>query len=245
MGLQHALQDVETLRELPGRHRRPDDRLLAGPDQRRRHSHAVHARGRHRADDLRPARRRGAGRRQRASPSIRSRARASRRASTTPTQRQADAVLLDARHPRDLPRRVEGRIGDAGGPERLGRFRQPALGALQHRRGPERMPRPRRGEAGEAPGADRALVGRGRQVRRPAARVPRRHRHPTRAAAPALEATRPLHLLPGLRRGARVGHPEHPQPLLRDRRRAARSTRRKPAASCSRRDRASADTPST
>ena len=32
VGLQHAVQDVEALRQLRGRHRRPDDRLLAGPD---------------------------------------------------------------------------------------------------------------------------------------------------------------------------------------------------------------------
>ena len=43
-------------------------------------------------------------------------------------------------------------------------------------------------QPGEAPGAGRALVGGGGQVRRSAARVPRRDRHPPRAAAAAREA---------------------------------------------------------
>ena len=76
---------------------------------------------------------------------------------------KGDAVLLDARHPRDLPRRLEGRLGDTGRSERVGRLRQPALGALRRRDRPERVPRPRRGAAREAAGAGRALVGRGRQ----------------------------------------------------------------------------------
>ena len=37
-----------------------------------------------------------------------------------PRPGEADAVLLDARHPRDLPRRLEGRIRDACGTWRLG-----------------------------------------------------------------------------------------------------------------------------
>ena len=46
VGVQHAVQDVEALLELRGRHRRPDDRLLAGPDQgsracARQYTHAV------------------------------------------------------------------------------------------------------------------------------------------------------------------------------------------------------------
>ena len=100
LGVQHAVQDVEAVRELPGRHRRPDDRLLAGPDQGRGHPDAVHARGRHRADDLRTARHRAAGGRQRlhAAPAR------GRELRGEPARRrrqgQADAVLLDARHPR-------------------------------------------------------------------------------------------------------------------------------------------------
>ena len=43
-------------------------------------------------------------------------------------------------------------------------------------------------------------------------------------AAAALEAARPLRLLPGRRRGAGVGRAEHPQPLVHDRRRGRRST---------------------
>ena len=87
LGLQHAVQDVEALRELPGRHGRPDDRLLAGADQGGGHPDAVHARGRHRPDDVRAARRSSCRRSSTATRSTRSRARASRRACTTPTPR--------------------------------------------------------------------------------------------------------------------------------------------------------------
>ena len=51
-------------------------------------------------------------------------------------------------------------------PDMLGRLRDPALGALRHRERPERVPRSRRRAAREAAGADRALVGRGRPIRR-------------------------------------------------------------------------------
>ena len=51
VGVQHAVQDVEALRELRGRHRRPADRLVAGRDRGRgRDPPPVQPRGRHRAD---------------------------------------------------------------------------------------------------------------------------------------------------------------------------------------------------
>jgi arylsulfatase A-like enzyme len=52
LGVQHAVQAVEALRQLPGRHGRPDDRLLAQADQDGGHPAPVHARDRHRPDDL-------------------------------------------------------------------------------------------------------------------------------------------------------------------------------------------------
>jgi arylsulfatase len=52
VGVQHAVQAVEALLKLSGRHGRPDDRLLAGPDQDGGHPPPVPARHRHRPDDL-------------------------------------------------------------------------------------------------------------------------------------------------------------------------------------------------
>ncbi len=88
-----------------------DPMIVSWPAQikERGHPDAVHARDRHRADDLRAARRRAAGGRQRlhAAPAR------GRELRGEPARRgregQADAVLLDARHPRHLPRRLEGR----------------------------------------------------------------------------------------------------------------------------------------
>ena len=100
LGLQHAVQDVEALRELPGRHGRPDDRLLAGADQGGGYPRPVHPRDRHRADDLRAARDRAAGGRQRLH-AVPARGRELRgEPARRRRQGQADAVLLDARHPR-------------------------------------------------------------------------------------------------------------------------------------------------
>ena len=78
---------------------------------------------------------------------------------------------------------------------------------------------------GEAAGADRAVVG-----RRPASTARCRSRTAgvveilaTERPA-AREAARPLRLLPRRRRGAGVGRAEHPQPLVHDRGRGRRST---------------------
>ena len=59
----------------------------------------------------------------------------------------------------------------------------------------------------------------GGPVQRAAAGEPRGRGDPHDRAAADRQATRPLRLLPGLRRGARVGGAEHPQPLVHDRRR--------------------------
>ena len=151
MGLQHPVQDVEALRQLPGRDGRPDDRLLAGPDQGGGYPDAVHPRDRHRADDLRvlgielPEVVKGFTQYPLEGESF------AASLHDADAQGQADAVLLDARHPRDLPRRLEGRLRDARRAECLGRLRQPALGAFQHGSRPERVPRPGRGQPREAP----------------------------------------------------------------------------------------------
>ena len=136
LGVQHALQDVEALRELRGRHRRPDDRLLAEGDQgERRDPPPVHPRGRHRADAVRVPRRRAARTSSTATRRSRSRASASRAASPTPTRRvEGDAVLLDARHPGDLAQGLEGRDRGAGRAGVVGRLPPAALGAVRHRR---------------------------------------------------------------------------------------------------------------
>ena len=65
------------------------------------------------------------------------------------------------------------------------------------------------------------------------------------AAAGALAAAQPLHLLPRRRRGARVAGRERPQPLVRDRRGGGHPGGRGGRGCCSRTARASAATPST
>ena len=178
VGLQHAVQDVEALRELPGRHGRPDDRLLAGPDQRRRasatqYTHAV---------DIAPTIYELLGVEL---PEV------VNGFTQHPLEGESFAASLhdaDAKGKQtqfysmlgtrgDLPRRLEGRVGDAGRTRTPGATSPTSAGSSS-------TPRPTRASAttspseqpGEAAGAGRALVGRGRQVRCPAARVPRRAR---------------------------------------------------------------------
>ena len=125
-------------------------------------------------------------------------------------------------------------------------FNEDDVGALPHRRRPLRAARPRRraspsrlrelvnlwyaeaGANGAFPLDDRSAAG-----------------DPHHAAAAALAAARPLRLLPGHRRGARVAGGQHPQPLLRDRRARRHPGARRRRACCSRTARASAATPST
>ena len=132
--VQHAVQALEALRKLGGRHRRPDDRLLAGEDQqtgiRRQFTHAVDI-----VPTLYECSASSHPRWSRAIPSIRSRGSASPRRSTTRSEdRQADAVLLDGRYAGDLAPGLEGRGGVAGGARHVGPLRDAALGAVRHRR---------------------------------------------------------------------------------------------------------------
>ena len=248
VGLQHAVQDVEALRQLPGRHGRPDDRLLAGPDQdsrasARQYTHAIDivptiydclgvelpevVHGLH-AD---PAR----GRELRGEPARRRRPRASRRSSTrcsAPARIYHEGWKAASVTP--------------AAPDALGRLRDAALGAVQHRDRPERVPRPRRAAPGQA-GRSWSRSG----GRRRASTAPCRSSRATRSAILARASGRSspsratVRLLPGLRGGARVGRGEHPQPLVRASRSRSRSTRRTRRASCSRRARGSAATRST
>ena len=66
------------------------------------------------------------------------------------------------------------------------------------------------------------------QVQRPAAGEPQRHRDPHHRPAPADQAAEPLRVLPGHRRGARVGRAEHQEPLVHRRAWRSPSTARTP-----------------
>ena len=165
LGVQHAVQAVEALRELRGRHRRPADRLLARRARGTGRAPApVQPRRRHRADPLRVPRRRAAGRRQR----LHAEAARGRQLQEQPRRPggavEGDAVLLDARHPGDLAQGLEGRDRRSGRARVVGRLPPAALGAVRHDDRPERVPRPRGRAPREAAGADRALVGRGRHL---------------------------------------------------------------------------------
>ena len=138
VGVQHAVQDVEALLELRGRHRRPADRLLAARasqrtgEIRRQYCHAV---------DIVPDAATSASASSCPTSSTatrRSRSRASasstRFADADAPTRQADAVLLDARHAGDLARGLEGGDRGPGGAGLVGRLPPAALGAVRHRR---------------------------------------------------------------------------------------------------------------
>ena len=217
LGLQHAVQDVEALRELPGRHGRPDDRLLAGADQADGHPHAVHARDRHRRrrstsclgielpEVVNGVRR-----------STRSRARASLRACTTPKAKGKQTQFYSMLGTRgDLPRRLEGRVGDAGGADAWGDFANQRWELFNTEADPSEC----HDLAEQKPEKLQELVALWWAEAGKYGALPLESRDAlgilARAAAAALEAARPLRLLPGLCRGARVGHAEHPQPLLR------------------------------
>ena len=217
------------------------------PDQGAGHPRPVHACGRHRADDLRAARGSSCRRSSRASRSTRSRARASPRACTIANvEGQGDAVLFDARHARDLPRRLEGRVGDARRAGCLGRLRQPAVGAVQRR---EPIRASVHDLAEEKPEKLQELVALWWAEAGKYGALPLESRDAIGILlAPRPQLSKPrdqLHLLPGLRGGAGVGHAEHPQPLLRRRRRGEDRLAGGRAASCSRRARVSAATRST
>ena len=149
-------------------------------------------------------------------------------------QPQSGAVLRDDGPQGHLHRGMEG--GDPTPARHALRGRR--LGALPPGRGPLRMPQPGRGDARQGGRDGRAVVARGRGVRRAAARRPdhRAVRHPVpRPLAPSLEP--PLHLLPpdvtAARagrpgpRGTRLGHVRHHRAPRRRRRRALRLGNRK------------------
>ena len=215
VGLQHAVQAVEALLELRGRHRRPADRVVAGPDQCRRPAASVRARRRHRADLVLTARHRAARRRQ-GLHAVSARGCQLRRDPQRAggDDRQADAVLLDGRHPGHLAPRLEGWRDLAGRPGRVGQLRHPAVGAVQHGRGPDRVPRSLGTGTRPAAGAHPAVVGTGRPVRRAAAGEPQCCRDPHDGPPAAEQAPQQIRLLSGRLGDPGVRGAEHPQPLL-------------------------------
>ncbi len=116
----------------------------------------------------------------------------------------------------DLAPGLEGHVGDAGRARHVGGVRDPALGAVRYRERPDRVSRPRRRAPGPAPGADRTVVDGSRALPGAAARGSQRARDPHHRAPAAVQATEPVHVLPGWLGDPRVGRPEHPQPLLHD-----------------------------
>ena len=127
-------------------------------------------------------------------------------------------------------------------PESWGDFAPAALGAVRHDRGSDRVPRPRRGRAGQAPGADRAVVGRGGALPGAPARVAWCDRDPRARSGPSCRG----------RARATSTAPAAPRSPSRSRRTSATartrsppswtSRRPRPAGCCSRRARASAAT---
>ena len=159
VGGQHAVPALEA-RDLPRRGVGPVHRPLAEGHRREgRGARAVRARHRHGPDRARRARHRAAGDDPRrpavaaARRELRAHLRRRRRG-----QRAHDAVLRDDGPPVDLPRRLAGGVPVAGPVVRRGRqgvrradlrrearrARRHRLGALPRRRGPRRVPRPRR-----------------------------------------------------------------------------------------------------
>ena len=158
---------------------------------------------------------------------------------------QGDAVLLDARHARDLAQGLEGRDRRSGRARVVGRLPPAEVGAVRHRGRPERVQRPLRDASGQAPGADRALVGRGRRASGAAARVAD---GASRSSARSGRSSRSRGRATSTTRAAPRSRSRSPRTSATARTRSppsARSRRRRPAASSSRRDRASAATPST
>ena len=162
-GLQHAVQDVEALR-VQWRHRGPVHHLLAeGHQGARRDPRPVPPRDRPRARRSSTCSTSSRPRRSTATCRATSTGSACATASThapTPT-RARHAVLLDARLPGDLARRLEGRDRPPD-PRRMGPLRQRQMGALPHRGGPLRAARSRRRGARAARGDDQPVVRRGR-----------------------------------------------------------------------------------
>ena len=250
VGVQHAVQAVEALRQLRGRHGRPADRLLAAGHRARPARSAASTTTRstssRRCSSASASSCRTSST---ATPSTRSRASASPTTfddADAPTA-QGDAVLLDARHAGDLAPGLEG--GDRG----PGRARSRGATSTSSA-GSSSTPTTTRASATtwptehpeQAAGADRALVGRGGPLPGAAARVARRARDPRRPSGPQLSRPRTRYVYyPG---GAEIPEsvaPEHPQPLVHDRGRGRGRDAGGRAACSSRRARASAATRST
>ena len=147
VGVQHAVQDVEALRELRGRHRRPADRLLADGDQGRAASCAASTR--HAIDIvptlLRVPRRRAARRRQRLHAEAARGRQLRATASTTPTRRR--------RRRRSSTRcSARGRSGTRAGRRRPRSRPRPSRGATStSSAGSCSTPRPTRASATTSP----------------------------------------------------------------------------------------------
>ena len=222
MGVQHPVQDVEALRELRGRHRRPADRLLAEGDRRR----PVRSGGstRTRSTSCRRCTSASASSCPTSSTATRrsrSRASASRTASATPTR----ATRKETQFYSMLGTRAiwhkgwKAATAVPAAPDSWGDFHQQKWELFDTDADPsechdlsEQHPDKLQElialwwtEAGALPGA--------------AARVAWRARDPRHRAAAAVEAALALRLLPRRRGGPGVGRPEHPQPLVHDRRR--------------------------
>ena len=176
VGVQHAVQAVEALRELRGRHRRPDDRLLADADHRARASarstptpSTSSRRSTSASASSRPRRVKGYTQHPLEGVSFAATLRRSRR-----RDRQADAVLLDGRHPGDLARGLEGGGAVAGGAGRRGPTSPSQRWELfDTDNDPSECHDLADEHPEQAPGAHRPVVDRGGPVQRAAAREPR------------------------------------------------------------------------
>ena len=149
LGLQHPVQDVEALRELRGRHRRPADRLLAARassaagEVRRQYSHAV---------DIVPTLLR-----------VRSASSCPTWSTATRRSRWRACSFRDSFADADATTQKETQFYSMlgtraiwhegwkaatavpGGARLVGRLPPAAVGAVRHRGRPERVPRPQRG----------------------------------------------------------------------------------------------------
>ena len=160
--------------------------------------------------------------------------------------RQADAVLLDGRHPGDLAPGLEGRCASRRPRRTCGPTTPPSAGSCST---PTNDPSECHDLAEQQPEKLQELIELWWARGGPYSALPLENRNVVEILTtdrPQLTKPRNRYVYyPGGRRGARVGRAEHPQPLLHDRRRGRRSTPRRPAASCSRTAPGSAATPCT
>ena len=147
VGVQHAVQAVEALQQLGGRHRRPDDRVVAGPD----HGGGRCAASTRHAVDIVPTLYECLGvelprRVNGPHPAPARRRQLRRRRSPTPRPKTGKETQFYSM----LGTRAIWHQGwkaaalSPAAPDAWARIRAAALGALRHRERPERVPRPRR-----------------------------------------------------------------------------------------------------